>query len=132
MRKKVSFDFDGTLEHEHVQDYAKSLIENGVEVWVVTTRFDENHIHLYYTDEWRKAGQDDLWKVVDKLTIPRHHVRFTNMEWKAKYLDKSSFIWHLDDNDEEHEQAELLGINVPIIDVKSSFWKNECNSYLNL
>lgn len=126
MRKKVSFDFDGTLEHKHVQEYAKSLIEKGIEVWVVTTRWDENHKHKYPLN----ATLDDLWIVVDKLNIPKHHVRFTCMEWKAEYLDGSSFIWHLDDNDEETEQAKILGINVPIIDVKNPLWKNQCNSYL--
>jgi len=44
---KVSFDFDGTLEFKNVQDYAKQLLDEGVEVWVVTTRWDENHKHKY-------------------------------------------------------------------------------------
>lgn len=35
---KVSFDFDGTLEPPIVQQYAKELIEKGIEVWVVTSR----------------------------------------------------------------------------------------------
>ena len=34
--RKVSFDFDGTLDMLHVQDYAKSLIEKGIEVHITT------------------------------------------------------------------------------------------------
>jgi len=64
---KVSFDFDGTLEQKEVQDYAKQLLEEGIEVWVVTTRWDENHKHKYP----HNATLDDLWEVVDKLGIPR-------------------------------------------------------------
>jgi len=47
---KVSFDFDGTLEQKEVQEYAKQLLEEGIEVWVVTTRWDENHKHKYRHD----------------------------------------------------------------------------------
>ena len=32
LKDRVSFDFDGTLEFQHTQDYAKELIEKGVEV----------------------------------------------------------------------------------------------------
>ena len=36
--KKVSFDFDGTLTRTLIKDYAKSLIDLGNEVWIVTYR----------------------------------------------------------------------------------------------
>ena len=32
---KVSFDFDGTLEFENVQEYAKELIESGIFLYVL-------------------------------------------------------------------------------------------------
>ena len=38
---KVSFDFDGTLSRKDVQEYAKSLVNSGLEVWIVTSRFDD-------------------------------------------------------------------------------------------
>ena len=41
--KKVSFDFDGTLSRLDVQKYAKSLIEQGFEVWIVTSRLHEKN-----------------------------------------------------------------------------------------
>jgi hypothetical protein len=129
MRKlKVSFDFDGTLEFANVQSFAKQLLDRGIEVWVVTTRYDENHKHKYP----HNATLDDLWEVVDKLGIPRHQVRFTCMEWKAKYLDGTNFLWHLDDNDREIKEAKKLAIEVPIIDVMSPTWQNECEALLSL
>lgn len=127
MKQKVSFDFDGTLEHSNVQEYAKELIENGIEVWVVTTRWDENHKHKYP----KNATLDDLWEVVDRLGIPRHHVRFTCMEWKWTYLDGTNFAWHLDDNIEEFQHAKKMGCTIPMIDVVESNWKEECEAYLN-
>lgn len=31
--KKVSFDFDGTLDKKHIQQFAIELINSGVDVW---------------------------------------------------------------------------------------------------
>lgn len=120
---KVSFDFDGTLEQAYVQEYAKKLIERGIEVWVVTTRWDENHKHKYPMN----ATLDDLWEVVDRLGIPKHHVRFTCMEWKATYLKGTSFVWHLDDNDQEFSICKRTeGCTVPMIDVLGNGWEQKC------
>ena len=124
---KVSFDFDGTLEQKEVQVYAKQLLEEGVEVWVVTTRWDENHKHKYP----HNATLDDLWEVVDRLGIPRWRVRFTCMEWKHTYLKGTEFIWHLDDNETEYDQARKAGgCNVPMINVTSYYWKDKCEELL--
>lgn len=123
---KVSFDFDGTLEFENVQKYAKELLDQGHEVWIVTTRWDENHRHRYF----HKPTLDDLWTVVDQLGIPRWRVRFTCMEWKYTYLNGTQFVWHLDDNEEEFKQAKSNDCNVPMIDVTRSDWKNKCRTLL--
>jgi hypothetical protein len=125
--KKLSFDFDGTLQTESVQAYAKTLIEKGHEVWVVTTRWDENHKHKYP----KNATLDDLWEVVDRLGIPRHQVRFTCMEWKYTYLDGTNFVWHLDDNPDEFSKAKIHGCNVPIVNVDTEDWIIECNKLLD-
>jgi hypothetical protein len=140
---KVSFDFDGTLEREDVQEYAKTLIKLGVEVWVVTTRYDSNHQHKYFRvfpeEQWAKVcshtnGDPNfgLWGVIEKLGIPRHHVRFTCMEYKYKYLDGTKFIWHLDDNPEEFSQAKANHLKVPMIQVEANGWKEKCERFINL
>jgi hypothetical protein len=126
---KVSFDFDGTLEFEDVQRYAAKLLQKGIEVWVVTTRWDENHKHKYPLN----STLDDLWEVVDRLGIPRHRVRFTCMEWKATYLKGTHFVWHLDDNDQEVTAAKKTeGCNVPIIDVLGNDWEEKCDRLLRV
>lgn len=123
---KVSFDFDGTLEFGDVQEYAAELIAQGIEVWVVTTRWDENHKHKYPMN----ATLDDLWEVVDRIGIPRHCVRFTCMEWKYTYLNGTSFAWHLDDNPEEFSKAKAHGCSVPMIQVDSNGWMIKCDRLL--
>jgi hypothetical protein len=39
--KKISFDFDSTLDRKLVQDFAYSLIKRGYEVWILTSRFED-------------------------------------------------------------------------------------------
>jgi len=134
---KVSFDFDGTLEFEDVQEYAKSLIKRGIEVWIVTTRYDANHDHrwkeIFPKAEWAAIyDQHDgdpnfnVWGVAEKLGIPKHHVRFTCMEYKHTYLKGTKFVWHLDDNPEEFSKAKANGCNVPMIQVDSNGWEIKC------
>jgi len=127
---KVSMDFDKTMSKPHVQEYAKQLLDQGHEVWVVTARYDECHIHLYNRTEWTEAGQQDLWDVVDGLGIPRHHVRFMNMEPKYTYLDRTHFVWHLDDDFVEISDAKRYGCSVPFIQVEAGSWKNKCERIL--
>lgn len=123
---KLSFDFDGTLQLPEVQEYAKQLIQEGHDVWVVTTRWDENHRHRYFDN----PTLDDLWTVVDNLSIPRWKVRFTCMEWKYKYLDKTQFVWHLDDSPDEIKHARANQCSVPIMSVENPNWKYRCNQLL--
>jgi len=124
---KVSFDFDGTLQEEEVQEYAKELIDKGVEVWIVTTRYDDNQKHLYIDEG--KGVHDDLWEVVDRLGIPRYRVRFTCMEWKWTYLKNTRFLWHLDNNWEEQRHSTKNKIKVPVI-LNTGDWKLKCEELL--
>lgn len=124
----VSIDFDGTLSKPEVQEYARELLSQGIQVRVTTTRFDDMHIHKYGDDYPNVL--DDLWEVVDDLGIPRHHVRFTNMEWKHTYLIGTNFIWHLDDNPHEMSHARYASCKVPMVQVNTNTWKNKCNRIL--
>lgn len=97
---KISFDFDSTLSRKTIQQFAKYLIENGIEVWICTSRFSNG------LDEEGKNWNEDLFMVADQLKIPKERIIFT--EWQDKYLfikDKN-FLIHLDD-----DCVELDGIN---------------------
>jgi len=118
---KVSFDFDSTLDKPHVQDYAISLIERGIDVYVITSRYDELHKHKYP----HSGTNDDLYKVTKKLEIPRWKIRFTCMLLKSEYIDGTNLLWHLDD-----DWVELNHINRETdtkgISVTGGGWKNKC------
>lgn len=135
---KVSFDFDGTIDRPEVQQYAQSLIKRGIEVWIITTRYDANHDHRWREkfpeEEWAAIYDNHdgdpnhhLWGVAEKICIPKHHVRFTCMEYKHTYLKGTKFVFHLDDNPEEFKRAMYNDCNVPFISVKTNEWMNVCD-----
>lgn len=121
----VSFDFDSTLSRVDVQDYAKSLISRGVDVWVLTSRYDELHKHLYPIN----PTLDDLYEVVDRLGISRNKIRFQCMRPKAEWLFNTRVIWHLDDDYVEinqiNRETDTVGISVV-----SGDYKNKCERLL--
>ena len=71
MRNKiiVTFDFDGTLSRKDVQEYAIELMKKGIDVWVLTTRYDELHKHRYEPN----PTNDDLWEVIRYYPITLIH-----------------------------------------------------------
>lgn len=90
----VTIDFDGTLEKKNVQKYVKELMQRGIDVWILTARFDELHQHKYLSN----PRNSDLWEVIDRLNIPRYKVIFRNMQSKADYLEGTNVLFHLDDD----------------------------------
>lgn len=123
---KVSFDFDGTLSRQDVQLYAEELLDKGdVEVWVTTTRYDDNHAKL-------PNHNTDLYRVIDKLGIPRDRIHFTNMEWKANYLKDNKFLWHLDDYYVELKEISKANACVGIAVIGSSTWRSKCNRLIDV
>ena len=41
--KKISFDFDGVLDRKQGINLAKKLISEGNDVWIVTSRYDDDN-----------------------------------------------------------------------------------------
>lgn len=83
---KVSFDFDGTLDQEEVQVYAKQLLEEGVDVYICTYRVEK---------DWDCT---DINKIKNKLGIKNNTI-FTGYKLKLPFL--KGFVWHLDDLETE-------------------------------
>jgi hypothetical protein len=118
---KVSFDFDGTLSRKDVQEYAKELILLGMEIYVVTSRYQ-----YLNREDGLSVDNSDLWKIVNKLGIKPKNLVFTEMKWKSEFFkDNNEFAFHLDDC-----YSELIRIQkaskVPAISVNGN-WKKKCN-----
>ena len=127
---KVSFDFDDTLSKPKVQEYAKELIERGVEVYIVTARYSNK------TMEWMFPNvvtffNSDLYLVADTLKIHSDNIIFMDMVPKNEYLKTTNILWHLDDCGEElvHIRTEKQCKTLPI-NVLSASWKTKCERIL--
>ena len=82
---KISFDFDGCLDRESVQKYAKCLIDRGFDCIVTTYRLRE-----YLPPD----SNNDLFDVADSLGIKE--IRFTEGQDKSFFLE--DVFLHLDDD----------------------------------
>jgi hypothetical protein len=99
---KVSFDFDKTLTRNDVQEFAKDLVNNGHEVWIVTSRFDDDNA-MQSNWYWLKEQNQKLFDIAEKCGIKRENIHFTNMQSKSIFLNGKNFAFHLDDDDVELE-----------------------------
>lgn len=127
IRYRVSFDFDSTLSRVDVQRYAKKLIDLGYEVWVCTSRADDETAFKKFH---RRDHNEDLWQVVDTLGIPRERVFFSYMKDKHHFfLQNSGFIWHMDDDVIENSLLKEFG-NIITINPEEDGWMEKCESHL--
>ncbi len=120
---KVSFDFDGTLDKQYVQEYAIGLINRGVEVWVCTSRLSDIEAP---SDKWNI----DLYEVIKRIGIPKNRVKFCSMVDKYEFFIGKDFAWHLDDDWIELElinkHTKTIGISV----FGQNNWIDKCDKYI--
>lgn len=118
--KKVSFDFDSTLSKEKIEQFAKELVDRNFEVWIVTTRKDNEQTQFPHSN-------DDLFETAIRCGIKFSNIHFTNMKDKWEFLKDKGFIFHIDDDWEELKQIQK---NVKGTVAISSFgnpkWKHKC------
>ena len=131
---KVSFDFDSTLDRPHIQEYARELIERGLEVWIVTSRYDCEHHRIAYhtTPEFAAKANQDLFEVADKLGITIERIFFTNFidKW-VFFKDNPGFVWHLDDDWVENRGILNNTKTLAVSSWANSAWKGKCERFIN-
>ena len=111
--KKVSFDFDSTLDRLDVQQFAKRL--KGFDIHIVTSRYRDSP----------EYDNKDLFLIANQLRIPTRNIHFTNHTLKAIFFKKNpDFLFHLDDDPTELEFIRR-GTEVPAVSVLSN-WKKNC------
>lgn len=117
---KVSFDFDDTLDKPKVQEYAKELIDKGIEVHIVTSRLSDEQ--ALPSINWNK----DLFEVSDRLGIKRENIHFTPYDLKyIFFINNPGFIWHLDDS--FYELIKFKKCKTQGISVNKSSYIHKCN-----
>jgi len=126
---KVSFDFDGTLSRKDVQKFAKQLVDEGHEVWIVTSRFSdeaakEKNWH------WIEGQNQKLFDVAEECGIKKENIQFTCMESKSVFLKDKGFIFHLDDDDIELMDILETKDKCSPLHVDHFEWKESCRNIL--
>ena len=132
--KRVSFDFDSTLSLRLVQDYAKSLINRGYDLWVVTSRLPNGSDPKYKKHGmWVEIDNSDMFEVTDMLGIKREQIIFTSHRKKSEIINEMGieFLFHLDDDWTElnhiNRETKTKGVSC----FGTSGWKQKCNKILN-
>lgn len=115
--KRVSFDFDGTLELRDVQQFVEELKNKGVECWIVTTRATSQ----FY----------EVFQIADQLNIEKYHIIFTNGKDKIDFFKEKEdwFAFHVDDDFFEINSINCLS-NLLAITIFDQNWQDHCRSKL--
>jgi hypothetical protein len=127
---KVSFDFDGTLRRGDVQQYAKSLVDDGHEVWIVTTRTTTEDI-IARGWHWCKDQNIILFEIAEECGILTEHIVFTDHQDKIHFLKGKGFAFHLDDDSDELIYIIESGDPCRPVNVDHFEWKETCNMTVN-
>jgi hypothetical protein len=131
---KVSFDFDHTLSRKDVQTFAKELVSEGHEVWIVTSRFSDEAAKEKKW-HWIEGQNQKLFDVAEECGIKKENIQFTCMESKSIFLEGKDFVFHLDDDDIElmdifesnkFDQSKCFPVHVEHFE-----WKETCRNILN-
>lgn len=127
---KVSFDFDSTLSRKDVQEFAKELVNQGHEVWIVTSRFDDESA-MKKNWHWIQGQNQNLFDVANDCGIKRENIKFTCMESKSIFLKDKGFIFHLDDDDIELMDILEIHDRCRPLHVDHFDWKENCKKILS-
>ena len=131
---KVSFDFDSTLDRKDVQSFAKELVIDGHEVWIVTTRVSDemaNNYPIDFKNRVLKANRK-LFRVADNIGIKRNNIIFTGFVNKIEFIKGNNFIFHLDDDPDELMKIFNNPDPCKPINVGHFEWESDCRKILNL
>ena len=129
---KVSFDFDGTLEIPSVYEFARELVDLGIEVWVVTSRFGDDELYkkFFHTTTNVDLTNSDLREITDKVGIPEERIHFTNMRDKWEFIENRGFTWHLDDDWIELEMINSRTLTKGISVFGNPDWQKQCEALI--
>lgn len=127
---RVSFDFDEALTIPEVAEYAKSLVEKGFIVFITTARFNELRKFEYP----KNPQNQEVYDMCEYLGIPERNIVFCNYQTKDymfMHVRQEDLIFHVDDSDSQIEAINKWTI-VPCIDVKKSYWKEKCETIIDV
>ncbi len=128
-RNKISMDFDSTMSRKDVQEYATKLVNEGYEVWIVTSRCATEPA-LAKGWWWVEKQNQELYDVAELVGIPRERIQFTEHVDKIEFLEGKNFIFHLDDDPDELWAIIRSGDPCKPVNVEHFEWLETCKEIL--
>ena len=130
---KVSFDVDGTILREAVQQYAAELVQRGLDVWICTRRY--SNIDDYSKEFCDRYGITNLihdhrhlFTVAAKCGIKPENIHFMDMVNKYYFFQRNEgFLWHLDDDYIECREINQYTKTVAVSCANGSNWRHKCD-----
>ncbi|MFM2392781.1 MAG: hypothetical protein RLZZ546_763 [Bacteroidota bacterium] len=84
-KKRISFDFDNTLDLDWVQINLFAPLSHIYEILIITSRSSEKE-------------NKSVWELAEVLGVPKENIFFTNHQPKAEWVDKLECVMHFDDD----------------------------------
>jgi len=123
---KVSFDFDSTLDCGDVEQFAKRLVNDGHEVWIVTSR-------LGFGKEPNPNWNDDVFLTAKHIGIPKEQIYFCNLSNKSDFFKNKDFLFHLDDDTYElNEIREETNVFPVLKGERNDNWLTTCKDLIRI
>lgn len=88
-KKKISFDYDGTLDRPDVQEIAKKKIKEGYDVYILTKN---------------KVNKKNIEQTAKELCLAPHHIIYTEGKSKYNFLKQHEICEHWDDMQNEIDE----------------------------
>lgn len=126
---KISFDFDSTMSRKDVQLFAKELIAQGHELWIVTSRCATEPA-LEKGWYWVERQNQELYDVAEEVGIPRERIVFTEHVDKIEFLEGKGFVVHVDDDPDELWEIRKSGDPCGVVNVDHSDWRLHFAEYV--
>ena len=123
---KVSFDFDSTLTIDTVQDFARKLVEDGHEVWIVTQRFE------FKDSSGNSVNNKWVFEIAEEVGIKRENIHFCNMRDKFHFFIDKDFLFHLDDDIIDLDFIRTETNVFPVWRDNRNDWKNQCKDLIRI
>lgn len=106
----VSIDFDDTLSTDKGKEMAMKMIDEGVDLHIITRRNSDD--------------SEEVYKVAEEVGIPKDKIHFTNGELKWETIKELGVKEHIDNNQNE---LDAIKENVPEVKVsKFSLAHSKC------
>jgi hypothetical protein len=131
MKKKISFDFDGTLDDEfdgsinpqkeEIQKLALKYVRDGHSVCIITKRFDEPNRRNGKGNEYK-----EVYELANRLGITEIH--FTNREMKFSSIIRLKVDMHFENSEYEvqliNQACEKKKHKCVVVPVEDPYWRD--------